>query len=142
MASIGDGVMSREACVCMQSVRVDDRQRNWIWISIHPAKYTHWNSTHTFRNILNGEKKKDSGILLSPLTELKQQTEQAAYDTLIYFMLEKRGKWVRSHKAARGKSKQRENQSCCVVVISLCFKEGKAHKKLQYGTMSLWLHNM
>lgn len=51
----------------------------------------------------------DSGFLLSPLTELKRQTEEAAINVLIYFMLARQGK-VRSHKAT-GEGKEIEKEA-------------------------------
>lgn len=84
MASIGDRVMSREPCVCMQSVRVNDGQQNWIWISIHSAKYTHWNSTHTFRNILNGKERFRNFTLPSDWAETADRAGCYRYAHLLH----------------------------------------------------------
>lgn len=84
MASIGERVMSREPCVCMQSVRVNDGQQNWIWISIHSAKYTHWNSTHTFRNILNGKERFRNFTLPSDWAETSDRAGCCRYAHLLH----------------------------------------------------------
>lgn len=91
MASNGDRVMSREPCVCMQSVCV------CVWMMGKGADWCLSEFQFTMPNkrieipLIRSEIFSDSGIFLSPLTELKQQTEQAAIDMLIYFTQAREG---------------------------------------------------